>query len=72
MSHPFLSDDWFAAYERAREGVEVPDALKSVVVNLDVRLSDGNTVKARIENGFVAQGAAASMDATVTAPRDII
>jgi hypothetical protein len=72
MPHRFLSDEWFAVYNRLRENVEIPDKLAELLVNLNVRLNDGSQLAARMQDGFIHKGHADGAIATIAAPEQII
>ncbi|HKY92133.1 MAG TPA: hypothetical protein VJM11_13885 [Nevskiaceae bacterium] len=72
MPHTFLSDDWFAEYDRLSAGVEMPPALAKVVANLRVARADGSTMEARIDGGFIRKGYRADAPSTIAASEDLI
>lgn len=67
MPHVFLSDDWYAEYERLQQGVEIPAALRELVANLYVKMRDGREIKAHFRDGFVYPEHVENPMATITA-----
>ena len=72
MQLRFLSDEWFAEYDRLADNVEMPEKLEGVVVNLRINRHDGDALEARIDGGFLRRGFSPAAVATITAPEDIM
>lgn len=71
MSIPFLSAAWYAEYDRLRVGVEVPDALRGLVANLNVSRPDGSILQAHFSDGFVRPGHVEQPAATISASAEL-
>jgi hypothetical protein len=68
----FLSDEWFAKVEeltKAASGLEIPRAMKDVVVNLTVSTGSGE-VPFCMNSGIIQKGRAATADVEMSMPAD--
>lgn len=69
----FLSDEWFAKVKELTEDagdIEVPGALKSLTINLNVATADG-TKNVHLTAGQFAQGSASDAPVTVNLPAEV-
>jgi putative sterol carrier protein len=73
VAHTFLSDAWFQEAERIRAEINppVPDAIKSIVVNLVVKNGPQGDVEARIQGGRFEKGLAASAPTKLTVSYEV-
>jgi hypothetical protein len=73
VAHAFLSDAWFEEAERIRDEINppVPDAIKTIVVNLLVKNGPQGDVEARIQSGKFEKGLAASAPTKLTVTYDV-
>lgn len=70
----FLSDEWFAKVKELSEDageLNVPGAMKDLVINLNVTLSDGSTKAVHLTGGQFAPGTASNAPVTVSVPADV-
>jgi hypothetical protein len=68
----FLSDEWFAKVDeltKAATGLDIPRAMKDVVVNLAVS-TDGREVLFCMNGGIIQKGRAATADVEMSMPAD--
>ncbi|HOT47160.1 MAG TPA: SCP-2 sterol transfer family protein [Spirochaetota bacterium] len=68
----FLSDEWFAKVDemtRAAAGLEIPKAMKDVVVNLNVE-DGGAEIAMCINGGIIQKGHADKADVDMSMPAD--
>jgi hypothetical protein len=68
----FLSDEWFVKVDeltKAASGLEIPKAMKDVVVNVMV-VSGGAEVPLCMNGGILQKGSAAAADVEMTMPAD--
>jgi hypothetical protein len=68
----FLSPEWFesvAALTSAAAGLDIPAAMRDVVVNLTVEGPNG-PVEMRLDRGLIQAGHAAGADVTMRMPAD--
>ena len=68
----FLSDEWFAKVEeltKAAAGLEIPKAMKDVVVNLTVS-TGGSEVPFSMNGGIIRKGLAATADVEMSMPAE--
>jgi hypothetical protein len=68
----FLSPEWFTMVEeftQAAQGLDIPKAMKDVVVNLTVAGPDGE-VQMRMDRGLIRAGHAAQADVLMRMPAD--
>ncbi|HOD13313.1 MAG TPA: SCP-2 sterol transfer family protein [Spirochaetota bacterium] len=68
----FLSDEWFAKVDeltKAAAGLEIPKAMKDVVVNLTVS-TDGTDVPFSMNGGIIRKGPAAAADVEMSMPAE--
>ena len=68
----FLSDEWFAKVEeltKAAAGLEIPKAMKDVVVNLTVS-TGGGEVPFSMNGGIIRKGLAATADVEMSMPAE--
>ncbi len=58
MGHAFLSDSWFDEVKKLRDAtdIEVPAALKDLVINLQILGSPNGDISARLEAGRSKKG----------------
>ena len=73
MSHPFLSDDWFAESTKIFEEIAppVPDVLQKLVINLRVKGGPDGDVEARMAGGQLLKGLGESAPTTLNIPYDV-
>jgi SCP-2 sterol transfer family len=73
MSHPFLSDDWFAEAARIFQEIAppVPAAIQDLVINLRVKGAPNGDVEARLAAGQLQKGFGAGAPTTLTLPYDV-
>ena len=73
MGHPFLSDSWFSEVDKLREAanIEVPAALKDLVINVHVTGAPGGDVEARMADGGLLQGFADGAPTKLKIPFDV-
>lgn len=68
----FLTPEWFkmiAALTDAAQGLEIPKAMKDVVVNLTIAGPDG-PIEMRMDRGILRLGHAATADVLMQMPAD--
>lgn len=68
----FLSDEWFAKVDeltKAAAGLDIPRAMKDVVVNLTVS-TDGGDVTFCMNGGVIRKGLAATADVEMSMPAE--
>ncbi|OHD66375.1 MAG: hypothetical protein A2176_07620 [Spirochaetes bacterium RBG_13_51_14] len=68
----FLSDEWFLKVEdltKSAADLEIPKAMKDVVVNLSVG-AEGGGIPLCINGGIIRQGHAANADVEMSMPAD--
>ena len=68
----FLSDEWFSKVDeltKAAAGLDIPKAMKDVVVNLMVSGSDGE-VPICMDGGIIRKGHAANADVQMSMPAE--
>jgi hypothetical protein len=73
MSHPFLSDAWFAEATKIFQEISppVPAVLQDLVINLRVRGAPNGDVEARMAAGQLQKGFGASAPTTLTIPYEV-
>jgi hypothetical protein len=73
MSHPFLSDNWFAEATRIFQEVKppVPAIIQDLVINLRVKGGPAGDVEARMAGGQLLKGFGAGAPTTLTIPYDV-
>ena len=73
MGHEFLSDSWFAEVDKLREAaqVEVPSALKDLVINVHVIGGPVGDVEARMADGGLLKGFADGAPTKLKIPFDV-
>ncbi len=73
MGHEFLSDSWFAEVDKLREAaqVEVPAALKELVINVQVTGGPAGDVEARMADGGLLRGFGADAPTKLKIPYDV-
>jgi hypothetical protein len=73
MSHPFLSDAWFAEAANIFQEIAppVPAVLQDLVINLRVKGGPGGDVEARMAAGQLLKGFGAGAPTTLTIPYDV-
>lgn len=73
MSHTFLSDGWFGEVEKlsAAANVEVPAAIKDLVINVEVTGAPDGPVEARMAAGALEKGYEDSAPTKLIIPFDV-
>ncbi len=73
MGHAFLSDSWFDEVKKLRDAtdIEVPAALKDLVINLEVLGSPSGDISARLEAGSLEKGHADLAPTKLKIPYDV-
>ena len=73
MGHAFLSDSWFAEVDKLRESaqVEVPAAMKDLVINVHVLGGPSGDVEARMADGGFLKGFGAEAPTKLKIPYDV-
>ena len=73
MGHTFLSDSWFSEVDKlsAAANVEVPAAIKDLVINVEVTGTPDGSVEARMEAGALEKGYDASAPTKLIIPFDV-
>ncbi len=73
MGHAFLSDSWFDEVKKLRDAtdIEVPAALKDLVINLQILGSPNGDISARLEAGSLEKGHADLAPTKLKIPYDV-
>jgi hypothetical protein len=73
VGHDFLSDSWFAEVDKLREAaqIEVPAAMKDLVINVHVLGGPSGDVEARMAEGGLLKGFGAEAPTKLKIPYDI-
>lgn len=73
MAHQFLSDGWFEEVRRLRDAadIRVPDALRELVVNVEVQGGPDGTVTAHMKDGRFERGLAEGAPTTLKIPFEL-
>jgi hypothetical protein len=70
----FLSDEWFTKVKELTKDageLNIPSALKDLIINLNVALADGTTKNVHLAGGQFEPGTKAGAPVTVSVPADI-
>ena len=73
MGHKFLSDSWFDEVNKLREAaaIEVPDAMKDLVINVAVSGGPDGDVEAHMAKGGLLKGLADDAPTKLKIPYDV-
>lgn len=74
MSFSFLSDEWFSKVEELRAGagdIEIPAAMKGLVVNITVSGVEGGDVDMTLNEGMLVKGHNADAPTKMILPEDL-
>jgi len=73
LGHQFLSDSWFAEVARLRDAADipVPEAIKDIVINVEVSDGPGGVVTAHLKAGRFEKGLEEGAPTKLKIPFDI-
>lgn len=73
MGHQFLSDSWFEEVQKLRDAaaIPIPDALKDLVINVEVTGAPNGDVGANMANGGLNKGLADDAPTKLKIPYDV-